>query len=151
MNIFFGTAIVLGLWAIVTDLRTRTIPDIACLGLLGCGLGSFAMSEGLWGIPVALGGALCGLLIFLVFHLMGGLGGGDVKLMAGMGALLGPGATLIAAFWTALLGGIAAALVLGGFRLMRCIRKSTAEAPPAIPYAPAIAAGALIAFFSQRL
>ena len=32
---------------------------------------------------------LAGAGVFLIFYLLGGMGGGDVKLMAGFGALLG--------------------------------------------------------------
>ena len=37
----------------------------------------------------ALLGTLAGAGVFLIFYLLGGMGGGDVKLMAGFGALLG--------------------------------------------------------------
>ena len=37
----------------------------------------------------ALGGTVVGFAVFLIFYLLGGMGGGDVKLMAGFGALLG--------------------------------------------------------------
>jgi len=79
--------------------------------------------------------------------LLGGMGGGDVKLMAGFGALLGAGRLLEAALWTAGIGGIMALAVLG----WRALRRSSPdpgtlsveerEREASIPYAPAIALG----------
>ncbi len=43
------------------------------------------------GALYALAGAAAGFAVFLIFYLLGGMGGGDVKLMAGFGALLGAG------------------------------------------------------------
>jgi prepilin signal peptidase PulO-like enzyme (type II secretory pathway) len=60
------------------------------------------------------------------------MGGGDVKLMAAFGALPGPGGVLTAAVFAALIGALCA---LGA--LLRGRR--------AIPYAPALAAGACAA------
>jgi prepilin peptidase CpaA len=95
--------------------------------------------------------------VFLIFYLLGGMGGGDVKLMAGFGALLGVQLLLQAALWTAGCGGVLALAVIGT-RAIRDLwtRYSRARAgePAAgeldvaaagrtdsIPYAPAIAAG----------
>ena len=43
------------------------------------------------GVLTALAGTAVGFAVFLIFYLLGGMGGGDVKLMAGFGALLGAG------------------------------------------------------------
>ncbi|MDQ6706950.1 MAG: prepilin peptidase [Acidobacteriota bacterium] len=80
-------------------------------------------------------------LLFLVFYLAGGMGGGDVKLMAGFGSLLGPAGVSKAAFLAAILGAILAAIVWvvrTGFGRRR-LRVLT------IPYAPAISIGAWLA------
>ena len=52
--------------------------------------------------------SLIGFGVFLVFYLMGGMGGGDVKLMSGFGALLGDGRILPAALLAAASGGVMA-------------------------------------------
>ena len=85
--------------------------------------------------------------MFLIFYLMGGMGGGDVKLMAGFGALLGTGRLLEAALWTAGIGGIMALVALGWKALRRSSRAAETlsaeerEQEASIPYAPAIALG----------
>ena len=88
-----------------------------------------AVGEGWHGLGWAAAGAGLGFLILLPFHWCGG----DVKLMAASGALLGPSGILLAAVLASIFGGIAAAGAL-----LRHPRR------PAIPYAPVIALGAWI-------
>jgi prepilin peptidase CpaA len=108
----------------------------------------------------ALLGTLAGAGVFLIFYLLGGMGGGDVKLMAGFGALLGAKQLFQAALWTAGCGGVMALAVItgGAVRDLWTRRKSlgsAAEAPrPAqkmdsIPYAPAIAAGVWLSLLAR--
>jgi prepilin peptidase CpaA len=54
----------------------------------------------------SLAGAGVGLLSLLPLYAIGGMGAGDVKLMAGMGAWIGPWLTLWAFLSTALVGGL---------------------------------------------
>ena len=78
-----------------------------------------------------------------------GMGGGDVKLMAGFGAVLGAKQLLEAALWTAGCGGVMALLVISAGYLRQLLKKGTGEVVAekdtrragSIPYAPAIAAG----------
>jgi len=102
---------------------------------------------GLKGLGSALGGTVAGFLVFLIFFLLGGMGGGDIKLMAGFGAVIGLSRIVPAAVMTA----IAGALFALGYLLVRKIRgksKDTDKAtePEAIPYAPAISLGVLLSF-----
>lgn len=152
MNAQVWIAILVGMAAVVDDLARRQISNWICIAALVGGLGWQAGQYGWLGLAYGLGGAAAGFAAFLVFYLLGGMGGGDVKLMAGFGALLGAGRLLEAAMWTAGVGGILALAVLG-FRAVR--RKLTG--PPketgvvltpeqkqhqeSIPYAPAIALG----------
>ena len=53
-----------------------------------------------------------GIALLILFHLLGGMGGGDVKLMGAVGAFLGPKGVLIAFLATALIGGIYALILL---------------------------------------
>ena len=66
------------------------------------------------------------------------MGGGDVKLMAAFGALLGPSGILLAALLAAPIGGVMAAVAAAWKHQAR-----------AIPYAPAIALGAWLALFGK--
>jgi prepilin peptidase CpaA len=76
------------------------------------------------------------------------MGGGDVKLMAGFGALLGTGRLIEAALWTAFVGGMLALAVVTYQTIRRrfgAVKKiQTAEEKErgdSIPYAPAITLG----------
>jgi prepilin peptidase CpaA len=92
-------------------------------------------------------GTVAGFAVFLVFYLLGGMGGGDVKLMAGFGALLGFHRLLEATLWTAGVGGLIALGVLGVRALRRVLGGTTSstakleQGQDSIPYAPAIALG----------
>jgi prepilin peptidase CpaA len=146
-------ALLVGFAAVVDDLRRRQISNWISVAALAGGLGWQAGEYGLTGLGYGLGGAVIGFGVFLVFYLLGGMGGGDVKLMAGFGALLGTGKVLEAALWTAGVGGFIAIAVLAvrGVRgLMRKQAKSSElegrspeqkQRDASIPYAPAIALG----------
>lgn len=140
----FAVALLVGLGATITDLRRRTIPNFYPVVALLSGCLLQGWSGGWRGAWEALGGAVAGFLVFFVFYLLGGMGGGDVKLMAGFGALVGVSRLTVFAFWTALVGGILALLVVGIARR----GKGAHARPHSIPYAPAIAAGVCLALIS---
>jgi prepilin peptidase CpaA len=75
------------------------------------------------------------------------MGGGDIKLMAGLGAVIGVENLLAAAWWTALCGGVIAIVALGIGAVRKHRAPASAAAPPLryIPYAPAIALGSWLA------
>jgi prepilin peptidase CpaA len=95
-----------------------------------------------------LSGAAAGFAVFLVFFLAGGMGGGDIKLMAALGSCVGPAQILQAAWLAAMCGGLlAAGYLLWNWRRRRRRPGASAFAgEPAIPYAPAICAGVLLSF-----
>lgn len=141
-------AILVGLAATINDLARREIANWIPVAALVSGTAWQVSANGWKGGLYALGGAAAGFAVFLIFYLLGGMGGGDVKLMSGFGALLGAGRLLEAALWTAAVGGVLAVAVLG----FRSLRKKTAggrskdgaeDQPVAdsIPYAPAITLG----------
>ena len=82
-------AIGLACVAAVTDLRARLIPNWLTIPALGIACGAHAYLGG----PVALAFALVSALVCFVpsyfLFVRGALGGGDVKLFAALGALLG--------------------------------------------------------------
>jgi prepilin peptidase CpaA len=145
---------VVGIAACIDDLRRRQISNWIPGSALASGLILQTVQHGWRGTGSALLGTLTGTAVFLVFYLLGGMGGGDVKLMAGFGALLGARRLLEAALWTAGCGGvmalavIATSVIRGFWSRGRSARNGTAPAsrqhvrtPESIPYAPAIAAG----------
>lgn len=91
-------------WAAVIDLRVRRIPNWITVSLM---LSGFAQSF-TWAHTVtplqALLGFLTGFGLTLVFFCLRAMGGGDVKLLAGLGAWLGPSATLVMFANVAILG-----------------------------------------------
>jgi prepilin peptidase CpaA len=77
--------------AAVSDLRTGLIPNKLTLGALGVlFLGQLLMNGWQAGAISALSGLLFASLIPLLLYVAGGLGGGDLKLMAACGVGLGP-------------------------------------------------------------
>jgi len=91
--------------ATVTDIRNFRVYNSLTLPLLVTGLiyqGGFG-ELGLWG---SLAGVLTGFGILFVFYLLGGMGAGDVKLMAGVGAWLGMPQTFQVFIASSLLAGI---------------------------------------------
>ncbi len=150
MNAQVWIAILVGLAAVIDDIARRQISNWICVAALAGGLGWQAGQYGWSGLLYGLGGAASGFAVFLIFYLLGGMGGGDVKLMTGFGALLGAGRLLEAALWTAGVGGILALLVLGFRALRDKLRKPVPQIglspeqqlkAASIPYAPAIALG----------
>ena len=98
--------------ATAIDLRTREIPDWITVALLW--VGGVAATFDLAGLRwwMVLSGSLLGLVIgFLLFRLAG-FGGGDAKLIAGIGAILGPVGLLFVLFWMALAGGVLALIAM---------------------------------------
>jgi prepilin peptidase CpaA len=150
-------AAVVGIAAVADDLTRRKIANWIPALAFGAGLVLKTVESGWRGAGSALLGTAAGAAVFLVFYIAGGMGGGDVKLMAGFGALLGTKRLLEAALWTAGCGGIMAALVIAascarGFWMKRAAQARTTEGEremsrrvEAIPYAPAIAAGVWLA------
>src|SRR3954470_18499950 len=96
--------------AVVTDVRTRRIPNWLTGSLAAAGFGVACAGGGLTPGQAALG-LLAGLLLMMPSHVIGATGAGDVKLMAAVGALVGPGATLRAFLFTAVAGGVFALAV----------------------------------------
>jgi prepilin peptidase CpaA len=143
-------AVLVGLAATVDDLARRQIANWIPAAALAGGFGWQIGQDGWMGALHALAGAAAGFAVFLTFYLLGGMGGGDVKLMAGFGALLGTGRLIEAALWTAGVGGLLALGVVAYQGVRRHVRRrfgktiETAEEKErgeSIPYAPAITLG----------
>jgi prepilin peptidase CpaA len=97
---------------IVTDLKNRKIYNVVTFpALFIAWLGHWA--TGSWtALGMSLTGFFTGLLLLLVPYLLGGMGAGDVKLLALIGALKGTSFVVMTAFYMALIGGVLAVFVL---------------------------------------
>jgi prepilin peptidase CpaA len=134
--------------AAVTDLRERRIPNWLTGGTVLVGLVANAAIGGPLGLLVALGGAALGLAVLLPFYALRGVGGGDVKLLAALGAVLGAHGLISVVVYGALVGGlISLAILARRRRLMLTLGEMfVLHGPPSrsgaqAPYAVAIAAG----------
>ena len=113
MNLYIAIFVLAALTiAVVTDLKDQRIPNWLTLTLAVAGIAYHVMASGLDGLGFSLIGLAIGLGVMLPPYLMGVMGGGDVKLMAAVGACLGAGDTVAAFLFTSLAGGLYALVVL---------------------------------------
>ncbi|CUQ67316.1 MAG: A24 family peptidase [Nitrospira sp.] len=119
----FGT-----LWAVVVDVMDHEIPDRIPIGVTLWAIGA----EWLGWLPFSWSSLVLGFATALIAGAIGFgfhcLGGGDVKLLAALGASVGWSAVWSLLFWTALAGGL--------FGLIAAWRRERDLA-----FAPAIAVG----------
>lgn len=149
--------------AVFTDVRESKIPNAVTVSAALLGIILNVIDKGWMGVVFSLGGLLLGLSLFFVSALLGRiLGAGDCKLLAAVGALLGPKLLLWVLLYTALAGGVFALLValwrgvLGRsvkavwqavyfrFALKMPMDITTADSRMRLPYAIAICAGGLL-------
>jgi prepilin peptidase CpaA len=152
---------VVALAAAAIDLKTRRIPNALTFGSAAFGFamaGTGASGLSLWS---ALAGCALGLALMLPGHALGGTGAGDVKLVAALGAIVGPGRIVATFLYSAIAGGIlalgyawmrgrlaptvrgASRIAVGDEQARLQVRQTTRD--NRFPYAPAIAAGSLLA------
>ena len=153
--------------AMFTDLRSRRIPNWLVLPFLLAGLAVSTLLYGGRGLLSGVEGALLAAALLGVFCFLGGMGAGDLKLCAAIGAWIWPEQLAAALILTAIAGGLIAVAraAAGGFlkeslagtgRLLFGGKGSksplTLGSPLArtIPYAPAIAIGTILSFFGAR-
>src|SRR4030095_1932515 len=85
--------LLVGLTAVVGclhDLRNRRIPNYLTFGSAALAVLYAGVAAGWAGLCVALAGWSVGIVLFIPFFLLRGMGGGDVKLLAALGAWVGP-------------------------------------------------------------
>ncbi len=101
--------------AAISDLRTRRLPNWLTVPAFAAAVLTHTAVNGLAGLGFSLLGFATGFGILLVLWLIGGSGGGDVKLMGALGAWLGVSLTLTVFILSTLLAAVAtAAVVLAG-------------------------------------
>ena len=96
--------------AVVTDVRTRRIPNWLTGSIAGAGFG-LAFGGGVVTPAQAALGMLTGFALMMPGHLIGATGAGDVKLMAAVGTLVGPDVAFRAFLYSAVAGGVFALAV----------------------------------------
>ena len=94
------------------DLLTFRVLNLFTLPLLASGFVYQGVVGGQPALVDSLFGALFGFGILIPFYILGGMGGGDVKLMAAVGAWLGPLVTLALVLASCLTAGCYALVVL---------------------------------------
>lgn len=171
-TVLYGTlGIVLGI-AVLTDVWRHRIPNVLTFSAVALGLLLHTWLFGAEGLGDSAAGLLVGLLALLPLYLLGGMGAGDVKLMAAVGALLGFKPAVASVVCTLIVGGViglALLIVRGGLgSLLRRYRSTlrvlwttgtlnpTGPAPGEVaaqrfPYALAIGLGTLAAFLWVRM
>lgn len=166
---WWPTLIVLAI-ATFTDVRSYRIPNGLVLPFLVAGVVISGWTHGWHGVAqsflgISLGTAFVGFLCW-----MGGMGLGDMKLCAAIGAWIGPAQLMVAMVVMGIVGGIMALCwaIAGGFvgelfdgtyDLIVGVKKHGLQPHPELtldnpmtrkmPYAPAIAIGTIISFFSR--
>jgi len=156
--------------ATFTDLRSRRIPNWLVLPFLLTGIVVSGWLHGWHGVGQSFAGLGLGILIYGFLFWLGGMGAGDVKLCAAIGAWIGPNQLFIALIFTGVAGGVMALgwAAFGGFTkdmfkgtgdLVFAWKKPGGLRDPEMaltnplkrrmPYAPAIAIGTLMSFFAR--
>lgn len=92
--------------AVVTDLRSSRIPNWLTFPAMGFALAGHAWLGSMHGVLFSLAGLGTGLGLFFLIYLAGGIGAGDVKLMAAIGAFVGVYGVLSCAWLAMVLGGV---------------------------------------------
>lgn len=119
--------------ASVMDLIKRIVPNWICLWIAFISIIGF--------IPVKLLGIFIALPFLVAAIFCGGMGGGDIKLMAACGLVLGLPKGLLAA----MVGLSLLLLYVAVYRIICKVQRR--EAQNAFPLAPFLSAGCLLAYF----
>jgi prepilin peptidase CpaA len=148
------------LLAMYTDFRWRIIPNRLTLPVIIMGLVLNLAGNGWQGLLFSFIGFIVGFGLMLLPYLIGGMGAGDVKLVAALGALLGGYAILNVFLFATIIGGVLATSValrnrrliksltnlyyiVAGFFLYRSVSTSRQFADKSIkvPYGIAVGSG----------
>src|SRR5215216_2033738 len=95
-------------WAAVTDWTSRRIPNCITFTLALTGLAQAAVGTGTVAFGSAAGGLALGFSLGFVYFALGAMCAGDVKLLAGVGAWLGPWGVVLVFLAEAVIGAVMA-------------------------------------------
>ncbi len=113
MGMLFELTVIgaLAILAAVCDVRTRRVPNMLTFGAAIAAFVVATIHAGPAGLVQSVVGWLVAPALFLPLFALGGMGAGDVKLLAAFGAWLGPISVLWAGLWASLVGGVFAVVV----------------------------------------
>lgn len=117
--IAFVVTTVMALVAAVIDFRRFRVPNVLTFPLCISGLAFHTGVNGLSGLQYGFGGIVVGVLILLVFYVLGVMGAGDVKLLAAIGAWIGGPNTVYVFCVAGVVTGIHSLVVLAWQRRLR--------------------------------
>lgn len=99
--------------AVIWDVKRQRIPNFLTIPAALMGLTYHLWFEpDLGGFYFSAAGLVIGLMLLMIPFMLGGVGGGDIKLLGAAGAWLGPGSTCIFFLYGAIIGGLVAALTM---------------------------------------
>ena len=101
---WWPTVVVL-LIAVAIDIRSRRIPNWLSLPFLVAGMAVSGFRGGLAGFERSIAGIGLAVVVTGILCYLRGMGMGDLKLMAGVGAWIGPGQLVLALVATGIAGG----------------------------------------------
>jgi prepilin peptidase CpaA len=151
VEIVQGCALTIASIAAFIDVYSRRIPNWLTLSAFVVGVAVNAWLHGFGGAGSALLGGALGLLLLLPFYAMRAIGAGDVKLLAAIGAFLGPQLLVTVAVYAAVAGGVLSAVILLrrrrlGLALNEMLiqRRAPSLSGATGPYGVAIASGVVL-------
>lgn len=100
-----------GATSAIVDLRTRRVPNPLTFAIAVLGVVLAATNLSGLAVPQALAGLAVGLVLMLPGYAIGATGGGDVKLFAALGTVIGPTRIGWAFLYTAIVGAALALVV----------------------------------------
>ncbi|GAA0133393.1 prepilin peptidase [Paenibacillus sp. YSY-4.3] len=154
--------------AFITDIRTMKIPNVITIAGTVLGIAYHGIFGGASGFGFAIKGAAVGFGVMAILYAVRAVGGGDVKLFAGIGAWVGVPLTLSVLMYSLLVAGCIGILILicrreamrriGGILrsvmgviMLRSIRPiqsiATNDKPLTFPFMLAVLPGAIMAVY----
>lgn len=110
-QVALAVAVAVSAAACATDLRSRRIPNRLTFGAAAAAFAFHLASNGFAGLGSSMAGWLVGAAVFFLPFALGGMGAGDLKLMAALGAWLGPASAIWLALYAGVAGGVLAIAV----------------------------------------
>jgi prepilin peptidase CpaA len=111
MKMTYVAALIVGFGACITDIRSRRVPNVLTFGSAIVAVLFHILDRQAGGFIHSVEGLFVGAAIFFVPFALGGLGGGDVKLLAALGAWVGPADAAWIALYAGVAGGVLALAV----------------------------------------